>query len=173
MQSSHPKKITPHDLVPLLILVIFIAYFVAYVGLNMSEVRMESASVPVVESSVKRAVAVDSAQPQPTITSISPSSGPVGTIVTLKGTNLAGFEGDLDAVIENSSGQTAFLPGIGEVPRADQTIRVKIADKICTVNTGYSGAPCPSYMAITPGVYNLYTAPWGNESNKVQFTVTK
>ena len=108
----------------------------------------------------------------PVITSITPSSGPIGTIIELKGTNLAGFEGDLDAWIENSKGEIAFLPGIGSTPRADQTIRIKIDSQLCKGNNNYSGLPCTSYLTITPGVYNIYTQPWGKTSNKVKFTVT-
>jgi hypothetical protein len=111
-------------------------------------------------------------QPSPVITSINPSSGPIGTIVELKGNNLAGFEGELDAWIENGDGEKAFLPGIGSVPRADQTIRVKIDSQLCKKNLSYKGGPCSSYMTITPGTYKIYTYPWGNMSNTVQFTVT-
>ncbi len=113
----------------------------------------------------------DLPMPLPVITSISPSSGPISTITELKGTNLAGFEGDLDAIIENSKGETAYLPGIGSVPRTDQTIRVKIEGQLCKSNNGYSGLPCSSYLTITPGIYKIYTAPWGVKSNIVQFTV--
>gem|GEM_PF-2068778 len=110
-------------------------------------------------------------EPIPVITSISLSSGPIGTVTELKGTNLTGFEGDLDAIIENSKGETAFLPGIGSVPRTDQTIRVKIDGQLCKSNNSYSGLPCTSYLIITPGIYKIYTSPWGKMSNKVQFTV--
>ena len=108
----------------------------------------------------------------PHITSISQSSGPVGTILEIKGENLTGFEGDLDATIENEKGETAFLPGIGQVPRENKSIRVKIETKLCTKNNGYSGLPCEKYLDITPGAYFIYTAPWGKMSNKVQFNVT-
>ena len=108
----------------------------------------------------------------PTITSIYPSSGSIGTTIELKGNNLAGFEGDLDATIENSQGETAFLQGIGSVPRADQTIRVKIDSQVCKQGNSYSGLPCQSYLNITPGVYKIYTMPWGVKSNVVNFTVT-
>ena len=111
-------------------------------------------------------------QPAPVITSINPSSGPIGTIVELKGNNLAGFEGELSAWIENSNGEKAFLPGIGSVPRVDQTIRVQVAGQLCKENLSYKGGPCSSYMTITPGTYRIYTYPWGNMSNTVQFTVT-
>ena len=109
---------------------------------------------------------------QPVITSITPTSGPVGTVVTITGRNLAGFEGDLDANIRNGAGENAFLLGIGSVPRADGTIRVQINNQLCRQNNSYSGAPCASYMNIVPGVYNIYTEPWGKSSNLVPFTVT-
>ncbi len=110
--------------------------------------------------------------PTPRITSILPASGPVGTIVEISGTQLAGFEGDLDAWIENDKGESAFLPGMGSTPRSDQTIRVKIFSSLCKSNNSYSGAPCSSYLTITPGNYKIYTKPWGVKSNVVNFTVT-
>ncbi len=110
--------------------------------------------------------------PLPVITSISQSSGPIGTIIELKGQNLAGFEGDLDAIIENSRGETAFLKGIGYVPGDYKTIRVKIEARICKTNNSYSGLPCKEYLDIVPGTYKIFTSPWGKTSNKVQFIVT-
>ena len=108
----------------------------------------------------------------PIIQSISPASGSIGTIIELSGINLAGFEGDLDAIIENSKGETAYLNGIGTVSRDDKKIRVKIDSKICKKNNSYTGDICTSYLTITPGVYYIYTSPWGNISNKVEFKVT-
>ncbi len=112
---------------------------------------------------------------QPFITSISPTSGPIGTIVTIKGNNLNGFEGDMDAMIENSKSETAVLLGLDGIPSVfqanNQTIRVKIEDKICRKGNTYTGLPCESYLNIIPGVYNIYAYPWGKMSNKVQFTV--
>lgn len=108
----------------------------------------------------------------PIINSIDKSSGPVGTIVTLKGVNLAGFEGDFDAWIENSVGERGFLRGIYTGPVKEQQIKVQITEKVCKQNTGYSGLPCTSYLTITPGVYKIYTSPWGKNSNKINFVVT-
>jgi hypothetical protein len=107
----------------------------------------------------------------PVIRNISRTSGPIGLVIELEGDNLAGFEGDLDAWIENSKGEKAFLPGMGSIPRVDQTIRVKIESKLCKTNNSYSGLTCKEYLNITPGIYNIYTSPWGIDSNKVQFTV--
>jgi hypothetical protein len=112
----------------------------------------------------------------PKINSISPTMGPIGTIIQIKGDNLNGFEGDMDAMIENSKGETAFLQGLDGVlkdfKKVDQTIRVKIESKICKTNNSYSGLPCESYLDITPGIYNIYVYPWGKMSNKIKFTVT-
>jgi hypothetical protein len=147
------------------VLVIIILIVLAVLGL--SNPKEVPTSVPVATSTTP----VDS-NPLPHIDSISQTSGPIGTILELKGTNLAGFEGDLDAVIENEKGETAYLKGIGSVPREDQTIRVKIESKVCTLNNSYSGLPCEKYLDITPGIYFIYTSPWGKISNKVQFNVT-
>lgn len=117
----------------------------------------------------------DTATNTPKIKSISPTSGHVGTVVVIVGNNLNGFEGDMDAMIENSKGETAFLPGLDGVlkdfKKADQKIRIKIESKICKTNNSYSGLPCESYLNITPGVYNIYVSPWGKDSNKLKFTV--
>ena len=107
----------------------------------------------------------------PKIDSISPQSGPIGTIVELKGSNLPGFEGDLNAYIKNSSGEVGFLQGIGSVPREDQTIRVKIESKVCKTNNSYVGECQSGYLTIIPGEYRIYTEPWGKISNEVKFTV--
>src|SRR6185295_399475 len=95
-----------------------------------------------------------------------PTSGPVGTILTLKGQNLAGFEGDLDAWIQNPSGDVAFLGHYGSTvyPQTNQ-ITAQITSQICKQNTSYSGLACTSYMSIVPGTYQIYTAPWGKKSN--------
>jgi hypothetical protein len=109
----------------------------------------------------------------PYINSISPSKGEIGTVVILKGRNLAGYSGDLDAWIESSEGKVGYLPAYGETvyPKTD-TITVQIPETVCTLNNTYSGKPCTSTFEILPGEYKIFTRPWGNESNKVPFTVT-
>ncbi len=109
----------------------------------------------------------------PMITSIDNTSGPIGTVVTLKGKNLAGFEGDLDAWIENNNGEVAYLPGMYSGQVKTDMIVVKIPERACKQNNSYSGNPCTSYLNITPGMYKLYTSPWGKKSNKMSFEVTK
>lgn len=115
---------------------------------------------------------VGNSSTDPFISSIDKSSGPIGTTVTLKGSNLAGFEGDLDAWIENSSGEKGYLPGIYSNQVKTNEITVKIPEKACKQINSYSGNPCTSYLNITPGIYKLYTSPWGKKSNIVTFEVT-
>ncbi len=108
----------------------------------------------------------------PFIKSIDKSSGSIGTVVTLKGVDLAGFEGDLDAWIENSAGEVGYLPGMYSGQLKTDQIVVKIPERACKQNNSYSGNPCTSYLNITPGMYKLYTSPFGKKSNKVSFEVT-
>ncbi len=107
----------------------------------------------------------------PNIESITPLSGSIGTIVTLKGTNLAGFEGDLDAWIESVSGEKAYLPSYSSVQPQNNQITVRIDQKLCKQVNTYSGKSCTEYMTITPGTYKIYTSPWGVSSNRVVFEV--
>jgi len=116
----------------------------------------------------------------PYLESIFPAGGPVGTTVDLVGTNLAGFEGDLNAIIVNSKGESGILYSGGayyptlykNIYPGKEVIRVRIPEKACTVDTSYSGKACPSYIGITPGAYALYASPWGKTSNRMHFTVT-
>ena len=110
--------------------------------------------------------------PMPYIESISPTAGKIGTVVTLKGRDLAGYSGDLDGWIENSDGKVGYLPAHGDTvyPHTD-TITVQIPQSVCTINNTYSGRPCTNTLVIEPGQYKIFTRPWGNESNKVTFTV--
>lgn len=110
----------------------------------------------------------------PHIDSISPIKGEVGTVITLKGKNLGGFAGDLDAWIESGDGKLGYLPAYGTTAYPEtNTITVQITETVCTQNNTYSGKPCESLFTIEPGVYTIYTRPWGNDSNKVTFTVTE
>jgi len=108
------------------------------------------------------------------IYSISPTSGPVGTEITLKGNfsdgDWAGPEYSTQAVIENSSGGQAIVENM---PNND-TASFPIKDKMCSVNEGGSGAPCPSPVNISPGKYTIYyeNAYFKEISNGVTFTVT-
>lgn len=119
---------------------------------------------------------------KPLITSISPASGAVGTVVEIRGSNLAGFEGDLIAVFKRSDGKTVELDSTapyssGRAGDSVNTTLIKVrAEPPCqkgqTVYGAYSGKPSScDYFEFTPGVYNVYVNPWGKKSNEVQFTV--
>lgn len=114
----------------------------------------------------------------PTITSLSTSSGPIGTILEVNGCNLSGFEGDLDVVFERSDGQKIMLSD-------DFSSYVKTGDRLIKVNVKescqkgekiigkYSGieSVC-NYVELTPGSYKVYVEPWGKKSNTVAFNIT-
>ncbi len=118
---------------------------------------------------------------QPAISSISQSSGPVGTLLELRGQNLSGFEGDLQVIFERSDGKTVILNSLvpystGNYAPTNTTL-IKVAVKSpCergqTVYGAYSGikAVC-DYFEFTPGVYKVYVNPWGVKSNVVNFTL--
>src|SRR3989344_932784 len=116
----------------------------------------------------------------PIIEMISPSFGPVGTYVDLVGADFLGIEGDLSAVIVNEQGEKGILYSGGSyypslyktIYPGKELIRIRIPDKVCTVNTFYNGDMCPAYMNITPGAYKLSTSPWETKSNQMNFTVT-
>lgn len=114
---------------------------------------------------------------KPTLTSISPKQGPHGTIITLTGANLAGFEGNLDAWIKDEIGTTAYLPQFSGQPHSNtaagtDTIRIELPERACTTNNTYSGNECEKYLELIPGEYHLYAWPFGEPSNELTFTVT-
>ena len=113
----------------------------------------------------------------PIIDSINPISGPVGTIVQIRGKNLSGFEGDLGATFEQSNGKEFYLVDkSGNYPKTGGSLITVIVKEPCekgdTVIADYSGKSYPcEYEPMTPGVYKVYTEPWGKKSNEVIFTV--
>lgn len=117
----------------------------------------------------------------PYIGSITPQSASIGSTIEIRGSDLAGFEGDVYFFFKRSDGKIVRLPGIlstqtvGDAKGA-QTVRIVLREPCQqgqTVYGDYSGIPsiC-DYVALTPGVYTVYTTPWGKVSNKVTFTVT-
>lgn len=113
----------------------------------------------------------------PKLSTVSPQEGPVGTVVTLTGSDLAGFEGDLDAWIVDERGVAAHLPQYFDAlgPDTDpgiDTIMVEIPERACTTNNTYSGNECQRYLELTPGTYRLYAWPFGEKSNELAFTIT-
>ena len=113
----------------------------------------------------------------PLITSINPTSGPVGTIVQIKGKNLSGFEGDLGATFVQANGMKySLVDKFGDYPKTAGSLIAVVVKEPCekgtTVIADYSGKPYTcEYNPILPGVYKVYTEPWGKKSNEVSFTV--
>jgi hypothetical protein len=108
----------------------------------------------------------------PVITSITPSSGPVGTTIEIQGCNFLGFEGDKEIWFTNSRGEKGFLNGqMDEATRSSNTVaRVTLQQELCKINS-YSGLDCP-LLKLVPGVYMVYSNSYGGKSNTVNFTVT-
>jgi hypothetical protein len=111
----------------------------------------------------------DESEGVPVITSLSVYSGPVGTKLEIRGCNFVGFEGDINAVIENNQGEKAFL--LGELGSTSKIIKVTLKSPLCRKNTKYSGFPCDEWLTLTPGIYKIYTMPFGKKSNEVTFTI--
>ncbi len=111
----------------------------------------------------------DEEEGMPVITSLSGYSGSVGAKIEIKGCNFSGFEGDKNAWIENSQGIKGIL--YGEEGSTSKTIKVTLASPLCQNDTSYSGLSCDAYITLVPGIYKIYTAPWGKKSNEVNFTI--
>ncbi|MFA6354173.1 MAG: GerMN domain-containing protein [Candidatus Paceibacterota bacterium] len=107
---------------------------------------------------------------KPVITSLSSNSGPVGTKLEIKGCNLSGFEGDKNLVIKNSQGVGGIL--YGESGSTSNLIKVTLNSPLCQGDNSYSGLPCNAWLTLTPGTYKIYTRPWSENSNEVNFTIT-
>lgn len=106
----------------------------------------------------------------PVIYTITPNRASIGTTVELRGKGFSGFENDKYALVANSEGVKGIIYGDTSVA-TNEYIRFKLEDKYCTIDTSYSGLPCPSYLNIIPGIYTIYVYPWNKKSNSVQFTV--
>ncbi|GEM_PF-2921768 len=111
----------------------------------------------------------DEVQGTPVITSITPISGGVGSKVEIQGCNFSGFEGDKTVWIENSAGVKAILAG--DPGSTAKLLKLTLRSPLCQSDTSYSGLPCDAWLTLTPGVYKIYTEPWGKKSNEVNFVV--
>lgn len=105
----------------------------------------------------------------PVITSLSVNSGSVGTKLEIRGCNFNGFEGDLNAWIVDSKGVKGIL--YGEHDSTSNLIKVTLKSPLCQKDNSYSGLDCDAFLTLVPGTYQIYTIPWGKESNKVKFTI--
>ena len=120
---------------------------------------------------------------KPIITSISQSSGPIGTVVELKGYNLLENRGDQNLIIENSKGEVASF-GFGnpehlKLSEKYVSMKFNLSEKVCKQWGTDMGGPCTKgWMTIVPGEYKIYVAINGFTdtsamSNKVAFTITQ
>lgn len=118
----------------------------------------------------------------PIITSISQSSGPIGTTVELKGYNLLDNRGDQNLIIENSKGEASSF-GFGNPEHLNLSekyvsMKFTLNEKVCKQWGTDAGLPCKDWMIIIPGEYRIYVAGISNGagtnmvSNVVKFTVT-
>lgn len=112
---------------------------------------------------------IDAAEGMPVITSLSVNSGSVGTKLKIYGCNFAGFEGDLNAWIENSQGVKGIFYGASG--STSKLLSVTLDSALCQTDISYSGLPCDAKLSLAPGTYQIYTMPWGKLSNKVDFIV--
>lgn len=85
------------------------------------------------------------------------------------GCNFSGFEGDTTMWIENSQGVRGILRGTSD--STAELIHVTLGSSLCQIDTSYSDLPCDNRLALSPGKYWIYTAPWGKSSNRVEFTI--
>lgn len=106
---------------------------------------------------------------EPKIISLSTTSGTIGTKLEIKGCNLSGFEGDLNAWIENEQGIKGIL--YGEEGSTHELIKVTLRSPLCQEDVSYKGGPCGSEFNLVPGMYKIYAEPWGNKSNSTTFTI--
>ena len=174
MNPSTPNKL----LIPAVIVIVALILVGGIYWINYSRTVNQPANEvqnvvtnPATPDNYSTSTSTDSNEPAPVITSITPSSGPVGTVIELKGTDLRGFEGDENVWIQNSAGQKGIIHTDSSVNSATD-IKFTLANSYCTADVSYSGAPCPSNLSITPGSYSLSVDPWGTPSNAVKFTVT-
>ena len=120
----------------------------------------------------------------PVITSISKTSGSVGTEVEINGCNFSGFEGDKNLWIENEEGKRGILYGYIK-GSTEKMIKVDLVSPLCSRDPSYAGVSCEEFaglqgvepeeitLHLNPGEYKIYAEPWGNKSNEVSFIITE
>lgn len=186
-----------------LTLIVIVVLFVAAAGAtyygavsvpsSLNQVSSDTSTPPAATSTAETSAPTDKPAPttpvatcagrdpmKPYILSISPTSGPAGTKVTIKGCNLSGFEGDVGVTFERSDGKKIGV-AVGTLMRKiidvaeEQTITGTIQTE-CPTGTeigAYSGLETKCDTVVpTPGVYTVYTITPSGKSNTVTFTVT-
>jgi peptidoglycan hydrolase-like protein with peptidoglycan-binding domain len=109
----------------------------------------------------------------PSINPLNPSSGPLGTMITITGSgfhNGNALMGDSNSVVWISNGSQKGVLASYQ-PQID-TMTAEIPYSVCQTNNAYSGAPCSSSMILAPGNYSIYVVNGNGTSNSEPFTVT-
>jgi len=107
----------------------------------------------------------------PTIDSITPAQLQVGTPVTIQGKYLNGFEGGTDIWFENTAGESGVIEASSYAPAGAASLTLTLPSRLCRQSMGESGAPCPSYLDVSPGSYKVFVKAWSFSSNKVSVVV--
>jgi hypothetical protein len=158
--------------VTLIALVIVTFLYLASIQMPAPVQKTQNNNLPVNQPPVQPQTQSNCADPSfttPTIISLSATSGPVGTPVEIYGCNFQGFEGDLNAWIINDHGIKGIL--YGEDGSTDTDLKVTLKSPLCQGDNSYSGFPCDAWLTLTPGNYKIYTEPWAEKSNGVDFTI--
>ena len=133
-----------------------------------------SKSVAVINQPTPQEIATSSLASAIKIYSISQTSGPVGTRLTLKGNfsedNYGGPEYATQVIVKKSTGEKAVV----EIMPSNDSVTFALQSEMCAVNMGGRGGPCSSPVNITSGTYSIYyeNTYLNLVSNSVTFTVT-
>ena len=118
------------------------------------------------------ATSINGGSDTPIISSIVPIKGKIGSEFVITGKYLNGFEGSTIVSFTDKDGKKGYMEVNSYTPAGATTLKFTLKNQICTTVLGESGNPCPSYLTITPGVYEVSAQPWSIRSNKVMVTIT-
>lgn len=143
---------------------------------DMDYVTLSSGVGPTTRS--KMACGGSSGEAAGIITSISPASGPIGTVVEVRGSGLSGYHGDLSLTFAGSDDSKTILTDIYSYSMTqDKVIKVAVQDP-CKKGEQWMNPRSASgkmetctYDPLTPGTYSVYANGW-NRSNWIPFTIT-
>lgn len=168
------------------VLVVIIGGVVVWWGMNkMGEPTTPTTEVPTTQATTTPTQpttisCADRHTLSPFIISVSPTSGPVGTKIQIKGCNLAGFEGDLDATFVRSDGKEIPLHGgttNGSPTASDSDVTMVVTmQSYCLSGSDFGLSSGIFYsctkVEATPGVYGVYVKTPEGKSNVATFTVS-
>jgi len=122
---------------------------------------LQSNFIPQSRRQPRNSVEVAEVAAVPTITSLSPPSGPIGTWVTIEGSNFTS-----DNLVQFRSAQSSFAAGspVG----SDTGTRLRFQVTPCPSRE----LQCPAYY-VSPGAYKVTVMNVNGESNEAMFTLTR